>query len=199
MGAKLLNLVPGAGLEPARTLPGPRDFKSTIYYLQQTLAGRKALYQRALLRSYGVFLPIAAAWLSYSVSYRDPVKFWIARVYRSGQQFRSQQSNEEFQLKSKAEIQVANFFNRATDILLQKFAYLFAEGGVTERKISGISCTIQDHCNGYFVKNVTTVIDLFQDTDFAAQRFLVTRCDPPPRRPITNASMTHQRVVPKLH
>jgi hypothetical protein len=37
MGAKLLNLVPGAGLEPARTLPGPRDFKSRIYYLQQTL------------------------------------------------------------------------------------------------------------------------------------------------------------------
>ena len=30
-GAKLLNmLVPGAGLEPARTLPGPRDFKSRV-------------------------------------------------------------------------------------------------------------------------------------------------------------------------
>ena len=29
-GVKLLNLVPGAGLEPARTLPGPRDFKSRV-------------------------------------------------------------------------------------------------------------------------------------------------------------------------
>jgi len=29
-GAKLLILVPGAGLEPARTLPGPRDFKSGV-------------------------------------------------------------------------------------------------------------------------------------------------------------------------
>jgi hypothetical protein len=28
MGVKLLTLVPGAGLEPARTLAGPRDFKS---------------------------------------------------------------------------------------------------------------------------------------------------------------------------
>jgi len=26
---KWLILVPGAGIEPARTLPGPRDFKST--------------------------------------------------------------------------------------------------------------------------------------------------------------------------
>ena len=30
MGAKLLILVPGAGLEPARTLAGPRDFKSRV-------------------------------------------------------------------------------------------------------------------------------------------------------------------------
>jgi hypothetical protein len=29
-GAKLLIFVPGAGLEPARTLPGPRDFKSRV-------------------------------------------------------------------------------------------------------------------------------------------------------------------------
>jgi hypothetical protein len=29
-GAKLLILVPGAGLEPARTLPSPRDFKSRV-------------------------------------------------------------------------------------------------------------------------------------------------------------------------
>src|SRR5215813_9255266 len=29
-GAKLLILVPGAGLEPARPLPGPRDFKSRV-------------------------------------------------------------------------------------------------------------------------------------------------------------------------
>jgi hypothetical protein len=73
-GTKLRNfhcLVPGAGLEPARTLPGPRDFKSRFYYLQQTLAGRKALYQRGLLTSCGVFLPVAASWLSYTVSYRE--------------------------------------------------------------------------------------------------------------------------------
>src|SRR5262250_2870204 len=34
-GAKLLILVPGAGLEPARTLPGPRDFKSILTLTQQ--------------------------------------------------------------------------------------------------------------------------------------------------------------------
>jgi hypothetical protein len=27
---KINTLVPGAGLEPARTLPGPRDFKSRV-------------------------------------------------------------------------------------------------------------------------------------------------------------------------
>ena len=30
-GDKIGNLVPGAGLEPARTLPDPRDFKSVSY------------------------------------------------------------------------------------------------------------------------------------------------------------------------
>jgi hypothetical protein len=35
MGAKLLNLVPGAGLEPARTRQGPRDFKSQYYIAEQ--------------------------------------------------------------------------------------------------------------------------------------------------------------------
>jgi hypothetical protein len=39
-------LVPGAGLEPARTLPGPRDFKSVTYRLQRELTHVKALYQR---------------------------------------------------------------------------------------------------------------------------------------------------------
>jgi hypothetical protein len=62
-------MVPGAGLEPARTLPGPRDFKSVTYYLQQTLPGRKALYQRDFTRSYSVFLLLTAQWFSYSVSY----------------------------------------------------------------------------------------------------------------------------------
>jgi hypothetical protein len=62
-------LLPGAGLEPARTLPGPRDFKSVTYYLQQTLPGRKALYQRSFPRRYGAFLPILAAWFGYTVSY----------------------------------------------------------------------------------------------------------------------------------
>jgi len=37
--------VPGAGLEPARTLPGPRDFKSANYFPHQSLTCRKALYQ----------------------------------------------------------------------------------------------------------------------------------------------------------
>ena len=45
-GAKLLNLVPGAGLEPARTLPGPRDFKSANYSRYQQLTCRKVQYQR---------------------------------------------------------------------------------------------------------------------------------------------------------
>ena len=41
-----MNLVPGAGLEPARTLPGPRDFKSTEYCHHEQLTSSKALYQR---------------------------------------------------------------------------------------------------------------------------------------------------------
>src|SRR5262249_46895914 len=43
-GAKLLILVPGAGLEPARTLPGPRDFKSIKYCHHQQLTSTKTLY-----------------------------------------------------------------------------------------------------------------------------------------------------------
>jgi heme O synthase-like polyprenyltransferase len=61
--------VPGAGLEPARTLPGPRDFKSAPSHLQQTLAGTKALYQRTFARWYSASLYLAASWFSYSVSY----------------------------------------------------------------------------------------------------------------------------------
>ena len=38
--------MPGAGLEPARTLPGPRDFKSINYCYQQQLTSTKTLYQR---------------------------------------------------------------------------------------------------------------------------------------------------------
>ena len=41
----LVILVPGAGLEPARTLPGPRDFKSTEYCHHEQLTNSKALYQ----------------------------------------------------------------------------------------------------------------------------------------------------------
>jgi hypothetical protein len=40
----LVILVPGAGLEPARTLPGPRDFKSTEYCHHEQLTNSKALY-----------------------------------------------------------------------------------------------------------------------------------------------------------
>src|SRR4029077_14408940 len=42
------NVVPGAGLEPARTLPDPRDFKSSKYYPYQEPRCRKVLYQRKL-------------------------------------------------------------------------------------------------------------------------------------------------------
>ena len=42
----LVILVPGAGLEPARTLPGPRDFKSANYSRYQQLTCRKVQYQR---------------------------------------------------------------------------------------------------------------------------------------------------------
>jgi len=65
-------VVPGAGLEPARTLPDPRDFKSTTYYHQQTVAGRKALYQRGFPRWHAAYLLLTASWFSYSVSYSTP-------------------------------------------------------------------------------------------------------------------------------
>src|SRR5262245_36000076 len=44
-GAKSLILVPGAGLKPARTLPGPRDFKSTNYCHHQQRTSTKTLYR----------------------------------------------------------------------------------------------------------------------------------------------------------
>jgi len=47
-GAKLLNLVPGAGLEPARTLPGPRDFKSHPTLAQQHQPKPKIRFFRGL-------------------------------------------------------------------------------------------------------------------------------------------------------
>jgi hypothetical protein len=42
----LVILMPGAGLEPARTLPGPRDFKSTEYCHHEQPTCGKVLYQR---------------------------------------------------------------------------------------------------------------------------------------------------------
>ena len=47
-GAKLLILVPGAGLEPARTLPSPRDFKSHYVLAQQHQMKSKLIFFRGL-------------------------------------------------------------------------------------------------------------------------------------------------------
>ena len=47
-GAKLLILVPGAGLEPARTLPGPRDFKSHPALMQQRQTKSKSRFLTGL-------------------------------------------------------------------------------------------------------------------------------------------------------
>ena len=59
-GAKLLNLVPGVGLEPARTRQGPRDFKSRNYKYYDTVTDNKALYQRAYPSWYGAFVFLGA-------------------------------------------------------------------------------------------------------------------------------------------
>ena len=48
MAGFLVTLVRGAELEPARTLPGPRDFKSINYWRYQQSTCRKVLYQRGL-------------------------------------------------------------------------------------------------------------------------------------------------------
>jgi hypothetical protein len=45
---KINNLVPGAGLEPARTLPGPRDFKSHFTLTQQHQAKPKTRFFKSL-------------------------------------------------------------------------------------------------------------------------------------------------------
>jgi hypothetical protein len=103
------------------------------------------------------------------------------------------------ELESKTKVQVANLFNRSTDIPTQEVVHLFAECGVIELKISRISYIIQGHCNDHGVKRVATVVDLFQDTHFAAQRSLVSSGDSPFRRPITNPALTHQGVVSELH
>jgi hypothetical protein len=103
------------------------------------------------------------------------------------------------ELESKTKVQVANFFNRPTDVPSKEVVDLFAECGVVEPKISRISYIIQSHCNDYRVKRVATVVDLFQDTHFAAQRSLVSSGDSPFWRPITSPALTHQGVVSELH
>src|SRR5215475_5672325 len=45
----LVALVPGAGLEPARTLPGPRDFKSHSVLTQQHQRKLKVRFSRGLV------------------------------------------------------------------------------------------------------------------------------------------------------
>ena len=47
-GANLLILVPGAGLEPARILPDPRDFKSHSTLVQQHRARSNLRFSRGL-------------------------------------------------------------------------------------------------------------------------------------------------------
>ncbi len=47
-GANLLILVPGAGLEPARILPDPRDFKSHSTLAQQHQAKSKLRFSTGL-------------------------------------------------------------------------------------------------------------------------------------------------------
>src|SRR5262245_38479912 len=49
--ANSILLVPGAGLEPARTLPGPRDFKSILTLAQQRLRESNPRQFRDLLTS----------------------------------------------------------------------------------------------------------------------------------------------------
>src|SRR5262245_25331325 len=68
-GAKSLILVPGAGLEPARTLPGPRDFKSTSYCHHQQLWSTKSKYQHDFWRWYFSLVLLGCSEFSYSDSY----------------------------------------------------------------------------------------------------------------------------------
>jgi hypothetical protein len=62
-------VLPGAGLEPARTLPNPRGFKYVACYRQQTLTGRKALYGREFNLPYGALVFLGVAWSNYTVTY----------------------------------------------------------------------------------------------------------------------------------
>jgi len=64
-------LVPGAGLEPARTLPSPQDFKSRNYKYYPTVTDNKALYRRAFPYRYGAFVFLTAEQFGYSVSYSE--------------------------------------------------------------------------------------------------------------------------------
>jgi hypothetical protein len=50
-GARWLILVPGAGIEPARTLPGPRDFKLLPLFSYQSLSNSNTQNQKLSLPS----------------------------------------------------------------------------------------------------------------------------------------------------
>ena len=68
-GARWLVLVPGAGIEPARTLPGPRDFKSGVKHPHLTLTDKKALYSLGSPPWYSAFLLLAVCWFGYNIGY----------------------------------------------------------------------------------------------------------------------------------
>jgi hypothetical protein len=86
-----ITLVPGAGLEPARTLPGPRDFKSTNYCHHQQLSSTKTLYQREIFCWYSVFPALSCSWFGYNRGY----SLAVARAYFNPRNFdRSRHVNE---------------------------------------------------------------------------------------------------------
>jgi hypothetical protein len=61
-----LYLVPGAGLEPARTLPGPRDFKS-VYTLAGQHQPQSKTIHFGILHTTCVLLPtLASYWFKHS-------------------------------------------------------------------------------------------------------------------------------------
>lgn len=65
--------MPGDGLEPARILPDPRDFKSATISSCQQLISNEALYQREFSIGYPAFLLLSLQCFRYSDS---PILSW---------------------------------------------------------------------------------------------------------------------------
>jgi hypothetical protein len=99
-----------------------------------------------------------------------------------------------------AKVQVANLFNRPSDMALQKINHLATECYVIKGKGADVVCAfVLDYEQEFVGFEVIAKMKRSQDSNFALNRFVVLVCFSPDWWPVADSAMFHQGVVSKLH